>query len=88
MKGFNMPLALYHGMAAAAVAAAAAYEFLLCMAATYKKRHWILMINWHILPPADEIFFSQIERPQRRKRDAGIKSLIMASRGAQIVQPL
>ena len=29
-------------------------------------------------------FFSQIERPQRRKRDAGIKTLIMASR-AQIV---
>ena len=83
-----MPLALYHGMAEAAAAAAAHYEFLLCMAATYKKRHWILMINWHILPPADEIFFSQIERPQRRKRDAGIKSLIMASREAQIVQPL
>lgn len=31
-------------------------------------------------------FFSQIERPQRRKRDAGIKTLIMASRGAQIVR--
>ena len=67
MKGFNMPLALYHGMAAAAVvavAAAAAYEFLLCMAATYKKRHWILMINWHILPPADEIFFPRSKGPK------------------------
>ena len=67
-----MPLALYHGMAAAAaaaaavvaLAAAAAYEFLLCMAATYKKRHWILMINWHILPPADEIFFPRSKGPK------------------------
>ena len=60
-----MPLALYHGMAAAA-AAAAAYEFLLCMAATYKKRHWILMINWHILPPADEIFFPDRKAPKEK----------------------